>query len=61
MLDVDGDMTFHAEFDGQEPQTFLTLQAAMFWVEDLDSATGAIAFDGQPIIRYDSGAIAAAE
>jgi hypothetical protein len=51
-------MTFHAQFDGQGPQTFPTLQAAMSWVEALDRPTGTIAFDGQPIIRYDSGSIA---
>lgn len=60
MLD-DGDMTFHAEFDGQEPKQFLTLQDAIFWAEDLDAPTGAIAFEGQPIIVYDRGSIAVVE
>ena len=60
MLD-DGDMTFHAKFDGQEPQAFLTLQDAMYYAEDLDSPTGAIAFEGQPIIVYDSGSITIVE
>ena len=58
---LDDDMTFHAEFDGHEPQQFLTLQDAMFWAEDFDSPTGAISFDGQPIIVYDSGSIAVVE
>ncbi len=61
MLDDDGDMTFLAQLDGQEPQTFPTLQAAMFWAEDLDSPTGTVWFDGQAIIRYDSGNIAVVE
>ena len=61
MLDDDGDMTFLAEFDGQKPQTFLTLQAAMLWAEDLERPTGTVWFDGQAIIRYDSGDIAVVE
>ena len=61
MLDDYEDMTFHAVFDGQEPQTFPTLQAAMFWAEDLERPTGAVCFDGQVIIRYDSGDIAVVE
>lgn len=60
MLD-DADMTFHAQFEGHEPQRFLTLQDVMFWAEDLDSPTGAIAFEGQSIARYDSGRIAVVE
>lgn len=52
---------FDALFNGEPPQQFLTLQDAMFWVEDLDSPTGTIEFQGQAIISYDSGAISVAE
>ncbi|MGV0081737.1 hypothetical protein ACRUZW_26035 [Mycobacterium colombiense] len=52
---TDDAMVFVAEFDGQESQTFLTLQNAMFWVEDLDRPTGTISFEGEPIVRYTNG------
>jgi hypothetical protein len=58
---TEGETLFDAEFDGQEPQTFLTLQSAMHWAEGLECPTGTIAFDGRDIIRYDSGDIALAE
>jgi hypothetical protein len=48
---------FDAVFDGQPPQQFITLQAAMTWVEGLESPTGTISFEGQGIIRYAGGDI----
>jgi hypothetical protein len=51
---------FEAVFDGEPPQTFLTLQDAMFWVEDLDRPTGTISFDGEAIVRYANGDVSLA-
>lgn len=51
---------FDAEFEGQPPQKFITLQNAMNWVEDLDRPTGTVSFEGQPIVRYTNGDVSLA-
>ena len=42
---------FDGVFDGHEPQQFLTIQAAMLWVEDIEPPTGTISFEGEAIIQ----------
>jgi hypothetical protein len=49
---------FEAAFDGQPPQQFTTLQAAMAWAEGLETLTGTTSFEVQVIIRYVSGDVA---
>jgi hypothetical protein len=51
---------FEAYFDGEPPQAFLTLQAAMFWAEHLDRPTGTIRFERQAIVRYANGDVSLA-
>jgi hypothetical protein len=55
--------SFEANFEGPEPQSFITLQDAFHWAEGLETPTGTIALIGtgieepQVVIRYEGGAI----
>jgi hypothetical protein len=53
---------FVADFVGQQPRRFPTLQAAMAWAEGLDDPTGVIAYtsgdaSAVPVVRYLHGAV----
>ncbi len=55
--------SFEANFIGDEPQEFTTLQGAMNYAEDLQKPTGTIALTGsgieepQVVILFEGGAI----
>lgn len=60
--DPNGDMTFHALFDGHDERTFYTLQSAMAWAEGLGyNQTGTISFQGQSLVEYKDGDISATQ